>query len=67
MMPTPELERTGKAFAPLCHFDSGACTGPKPVLDDYQKYGFVVGRSLKSTRKGKNPPANWHLKASGAC
>ncbi|CAE7680253.1 unnamed protein product [Symbiodinium sp. CCMP2592] len=37
MKPTPELERTGHPFAHLCHFDSGACTGPQQSLDEYQK------------------------------
>lgn len=66
MMPTPELEHTKKVFAPLCHFDSGACTGPKPVLDDYQKYGFVVGCDRPSFQHAAYSQATWYS-FPGAC
>lgn len=66
MMPTPELQRTGKVFAPLCHFDSGACTGPKPVLEDYRKYGFVVGCDRPSFGHAAYSQATWYS-FPGAC
>ena len=66
MMPTKELLQTKKVFAPLCHFDSGACTGPKPVLDDYQKFGYVVGCDRPSFSHAAYSQATWYS-FPGAC
>jgi len=60
MKPTPELERTGHPFAHLCHFDSGACTGPQQSLDEYQKYGYVVGCDRPNHHHAAYRQATWY-------
>eukprot|EP00440_Ansanella_granifera_P027835 gb/GFBE01030244.1/.p1 GENE.gb/GFBE01030244.1/~~gb/GFBE01030244.1/.p1 ORF type:complete len:329 (+),score=70.92 gb/GFBE01030244.1/:1-987(+) len=60
MKPTPELERTGKNYAPLCHFDSGACTGPLPVLKDYSRFGYVVGCDKPNFQRASYYHATWY-------
>eukprot|EP00437_Effrenium_voratum_P017318 CAMPEP_0181457518 /NCGR_PEP_ID=MMETSP1110-20121109/31827_1 /TAXON_ID=174948 /ORGANISM="Symbiodinium sp., Strain CCMP421" /LENGTH=348 /DNA_ID=CAMNT_0023581961 /DNA_START=57 /DNA_END=1101 /DNA_ORIENTATION=+ len=60
MKPTPELERTGHPFAHLCHFDSGACTGPQQSLDEYQKYGYVVGCDRPNHQHAAYRQATWY-------
>jgi len=60
MKQTPELLRTGKAFAHLCHFDSGACTGPELSLNDYRKYGYVVGCDRPSHAHAAYDQATWY-------
>jgi len=58
--PTHALTSTGKNYAPLCHFDRGACTGPLPVLADYKKFGFVVGCDKPSFNQAAYYKATWY-------
>mmetsp|Transcript_47867 Transcript_47867/g.86361 ORF Transcript_47867/g.86361 Transcript_47867/m.86361 type:complete len:322 (+) Transcript_47867:60-1025(+) len=58
--PTAALKQTGKNYAPLCHFDRGACTGPLPVLKDYDKFGFVVGCDKPSFHQASYYKATWY-------
>mmetsp|Transcript_18663 Transcript_18663/g.44212 ORF Transcript_18663/g.44212 Transcript_18663/m.44212 type:complete len:303 (-) Transcript_18663:82-990(-) len=64
--PTPELLQHGWKFAPLCHFDAGSCTGPKQSLDDYKKFGFVVGCDRPSFAHAAYSQATWYS-FPGAC
>jgi len=66
MRNTPELKRsTGKNFARLCHFDSGACTGPASSISDF-KFGFVVGCDKPSFHQAAYPKATW-FSFPGSC
>jgi len=60
MKPTHEIEHSGKNYAPLCHFDRGACTGPLPVLRAYKKYGFVVGCDRPNFHRAAYHQATWY-------
>jgi len=68
MMPTMELKSSmhGSSFAHLCHFDSGACTGPSNSLRDYQRYGYAVGCDKPSTHTAAYKDATWYS-LPGSC
>jgi len=56
----PTSELGGNGFAHLCHFDSGACTGPSNSLHDYDRYGYVVGCDKPSTHTAAYKNAIWY-------
>lgn len=60
MRATPELYRTGKEFANLCHFDAAQCTGPESSLQEYQRYGYVVGCDRPSFQQASYSQATWY-------